>query len=57
MGWAQVQQNQADDGIRQILCGIEAATTAGCSVDHLLPILADAYRKIGQTDAGLGVFE
>ena len=55
MGWAQVQQNQADDGIRQILWGIEAATTAGFRLDYLLPILADAYRKIGQTDAGLGV--
>jgi len=55
LGWAQVQQNQADDGIRQILWGIEAASTAGFRLDYLLPILADAYRKIGQTDAGLGV--
>ena len=55
LGWAQVQQNQAEDGIRQIFSGIEAATTAGFTLDYLLPILADAYRKIGQTDAGLGV--
>ena len=48
-GWAQVQQNKLEDGIPQILRGIEANTAR----DYVLPLLADAYRKTGQTEAGL----
>jgi predicted ATPase len=53
-GWAQVQQNQPEDGIRQILTGIEASTEQGYMLDYQLPSLADAYCKIGQAEAGLG---
>jgi tetratricopeptide (TPR) repeat protein len=50
LGWARVQQSQSEDGIPQILRGIEASSSGGF---FPLPILAEAYRKVGQTEAGL----
>jgi predicted ATPase len=54
MGWALVEQNQPEEGIRQILLGIEAYSEGGYMLDYHLPILAEGYRKIGQIEAGLG---
>jgi predicted ATPase len=54
-GWALVQQSQSEDGIRQILRRIEANTEQGYMADYQLPLLADAYCKIGQAEAGLAV--
>jgi predicted ATPase len=53
LGWALVQQNQPEDGIPQILRGIEANAATGYRLDYQLPLLAEAYRKTGQTEAGL----
>jgi class 3 adenylate cyclase/predicted ATPase len=55
VGWALVQQNQPEDGIRQILRGIEAYTEGGYLLDYNLPLLADAYCNIGQAEAGLAI--
>jgi predicted ATPase len=53
LGWALVAQNQSEDGIPQILQGIEANSGAGYTVDYQLPLLVEAYCKTGQTEAGL----
>jgi hypothetical protein len=52
LGWALVQQNHAEDGIRQMQRGIEASIEQGYMTDYQLPLLADAYGKLGQPDAG-----
>jgi class 3 adenylate cyclase/predicted ATPase len=52
-GWALVQLNQPEDGIAQILRSIEANTAEGYRLDYQLPLLAEAYCKTGQTEAGL----
>jgi predicted ATPase len=53
LGWALVQQNHPEDGIRQMLGGIETSVEQGYMTDYQLPLLADAYRTIGQGEAGL----
>ena len=56
LGWAMVAQNQSEDGIPQILSGIEASISGEFFHFPLLaqgPLLAEAYSKIGQTEAGL----
>ena len=55
LGCVLVQQNQPEDGIRQILRGIETSCNQGYRTDYQLPVLADAYRQIGQSEAGLRV--
>jgi tetratricopeptide (TPR) repeat protein len=55
LGWALVQQNQPEDGIRQILRGIEANIEQGHTLDYQLPLLADAYCKMGRAETALAI--
>jgi predicted ATPase len=55
LGWALVHQNRAEEGIPQILQGIEALKGQGYSTEYQLPLLAEAYGQIGQAEAGLRV--
>jgi predicted ATPase len=48
LGWALAQQDQPQDGIRQILRSIETSHDPSD-----LPLLAEAYHKAGKTEAGL----
>ncbi|MGB3534543.1 MAG: adenylate/guanylate cyclase domain-containing protein [Microcoleaceae cyanobacterium] len=58
-GWVKVQQGEFQTGIAQIRQGIEAhaATGAKISWTYFLGILASAYGKAGQIQAGLAVLE
>jgi len=54
-GWALAEQGQAEEGIAQIRQALTAwrAMGAGLGVSYFLVLLAEAYGKAGQADAGL----
>ncbi|MBN3785451.1 adenylate/guanylate cyclase domain-containing protein [Burkholderia sp. Ac-20353] len=54
-GWALGEEGRVDAGIAQIRAGIEGyrATGAAMSCSYFLALLADSYRKAGDTAAGL----
>jgi predicted ATPase len=54
-GWALVMQGQGDTGIAEIRQGIAAALATGDNTfkHYFMGLLADAYGKAGQTEAGL----
>jgi predicted ATPase len=56
-GWALAEQGQAEEGIRQMRQGMAAwqATGAGLWWPHFLAMLAEAYGKVGQVEAGLAL--
>ena len=56
-GWALAAEGQGEAGIAQTLQGLAAfrATGTELSLPHWLALLAEAYGKGGQADAGLGV--
>jgi predicted ATPase/class 3 adenylate cyclase len=58
-GWINVQQGAVHPGIAQIRQGIEAHTATGAKISwtYFLGILAQAYGKAGQIQAGLVVLE
>jgi predicted ATPase/class 3 adenylate cyclase len=58
-GWVNVQQGAVHSGIAQIRQGIEAHTATGAKISwtYFLGILAQAYGKAGQIQAGLAVLE
>ncbi len=56
-GRALIEQGQGEEGIAQVCQGIAAyrATGAEATVPHFLSLLAEAYRKVEQTEEGLSV--
>src|SRR5262249_45160013 len=54
-GWARVEQTQEEDGITLIRQGLAAfqATGAALFMTYSLALLAEAYRRTGQSEAGL----
>jgi predicted ATPase len=54
-GWSLAEQGQAEEGIAQIQQGLAACRTTGAGMwrPWFLTILATAYEKVGQTQAGL----
>jgi tetratricopeptide (TPR) repeat protein len=56
-GWALAEQGRTDEGIAQLLQSRAALQVMeiGFSQSHLLALLAEAYGKGGQTDAGLQI--
>src|SRR5205823_1085994 len=56
-GWVLAGQGQGEEGIAQICRGITAWRTAGAEVTgpYFLALLAEAYGKMGQIEAGLTV--
>ncbi len=54
-GWALSEQGQGEDGIAQIRQGLAAYRARGAELyqSHFLAMLAEAYRKVGQTAEGL----
>ena len=56
-GWTLAQQGQAEEGIIQIRQALVAwqAAGAGWGQPYWLALLAEAYRKAGQAEAGLRV--
>jgi predicted ATPase len=56
-GWALAEQGSHEEGIAQIHQGLSAheATGAALGRPRLLALLANAYGKAGQAEAGLGV--
>ncbi len=55
-GWALAQQGQGEEGISQIRQGLAAWQPTGSELgrSHLLALLAEAYGKGGQAEAGEG---
>src|SRR5262249_56130413 len=56
-GWALAMQGQGEEGIAQLRQGLAAFRAAGAEVARSrdLALLAEAYGKVGQTEAGLSV--
>ncbi|MFQ5595325.1 MAG: AAA family ATPase, partial [Anaerolineae bacterium] len=56
-GWALVEQEQVEEGVAQILRGLDAwrATGAGLPQTYYLALLAEGYAKAGQPGEGLTV--
>jgi predicted ATPase len=56
-GWALAMQGQGEEGIAQLRQGLAAHRAAGAEVARSrdLALLAEAYGKVGQTEAGLSV--
>jgi predicted ATPase len=56
-GWALAMQGQEEEGIAQLRQGLAAIRAAGAEVARSrdLALLAEAYGKVGQTEAGLTV--
>jgi len=56
-GWALAMQGQGKEGIAQLRQGLAALRAAGAEVARSrdLALLAEAYGKVGQTEAGLTV--
>ncbi|KWR85539.1 adenylate/guanylate cyclase domain-containing protein [Cupriavidus sp. IDO] len=54
-GWALAESGRHEDGIARIHQGLRACETTGAALGRpgLLALLADAYGKAGQVDAGL----
>ncbi|HEV8715848.1 MAG TPA: adenylate/guanylate cyclase domain-containing protein [Candidatus Binatia bacterium] len=54
-GWALSEQGQGEEGIAQIRQGLAAYRARGAELyqSHFLALLAEAYRKVGQTAEGL----
>lgn len=54
-GWALATQGQGEEGIAEMRDGLGACLTAGARLDHpyFLALLADAYGRDGQVEAGL----
>jgi class 3 adenylate cyclase/predicted ATPase len=54
-GWALAEEGQGEEGIAQIRQGLAAyqATRAELVRPYFLALLAEAYRKVGQTEDGL----
>jgi class 3 adenylate cyclase/predicted ATPase len=56
-GWALVQQGQGDAGLTQICQGLAALRATGSEGGEYLIVLAAAYGRVGQNEAGLRVVE
>ena len=58
-GWALAVQGEGEAGIAQLRKGLATWTATGArlSQPYFLSLLAEAYQKTGQTDAGLRVVE
>ena len=58
-GWALAEQTQEEDGITLIRQGLAAfqATGAALFMTYSLALLAEAYRRMGQAEAGLRVLQ
>ena len=58
-GWAVTTQGQDEEGLRQMRRGLTAwrASGAELSVPYLLSLVADAYARLGQVEAGLAVLQ
>jgi hypothetical protein len=56
-GWALAEQGQAEEGVTQIGSGLDAWRITGAEVQrpYYLALLAEAYGKLGQAEAGLNV--
>jgi predicted ATPase len=56
-GWARAEQGWGEEGIMQMHQGLVAyqATGAELARTHFLALLAEAYGKVGQAEAGLSV--
>src|SRR5262249_39803246 len=54
-GWALAEQGQGEEGIAQIRHGLAASQATGTELQrsHWLALLAEAYGKAGQAEAGL----
>jgi TOMM system kinase/cyclase fusion protein len=54
-GWALVEQEQVEKGIAQMRWGLAACRATGAELarPHLLALLAEGYREMGQTEEGL----
>jgi tetratricopeptide (TPR) repeat protein len=56
-GWALVQQGQGEAGLTQICQGLAALRATGAEGGEYLIVLAAAYGRVGQNEAGLRVVE
>ena len=56
-GWALVQQGQREAGLTQICQGLAALRATGSETGAYLGLLAAAYGRVGQIEAGLQVAE
>ncbi|CAN5669743.1 hypothetical protein BH10CHL1_BH10CHL1_31800 [soil metagenome] len=56
-GWTVAQQGQLAIGLEELQAGLAAAKTIGANwgIGYFFSLLADTYRIVGQTDAGLNV--
>jgi predicted ATPase len=54
-GWLLVEQGQKEAGIAQMLKGMSVVGRASRHDSYFATLLADAYRKVGQTEKGLSV--
>jgi len=54
-GWSLVEQGEGEEGIAQMLDGLDTWKEIGAQLGrpYFLALLADAYRKLGQTELGL----
>ena len=52
-GWALAEQGQSEEGIAQMQQGLAAYRAMGAELDSSLPVLAEAYGKVGQIEEGL----
>ncbi len=54
-GWALIEQGQGEEGIRQIVQGLDAFQTTGAKqgLPYYLALLAQAYGRAGQVEQGL----
>lgn len=55
LGWVRCQEGHADEGIATMLRGVEATQALGAELaqPNYLAMLAEAYRAVGETAAGL----
>jgi predicted ATPase len=55
LGWAQVKQGQGAEGIQQIHTALDAYKNTGAELarSYCLALLAEAYGKVGQAEAGI----
>ena len=56
-GWALAQQGQGEAGIAEMIQGLAAGRATGAEIcrTYLPTLLVDAYRSVGQPEAGLRV--